>query len=173
MKLLQHYLCFLFVIISLIFGSCTIQQDQSQNAYPDHVGDIASDEGLDDPDFKVCNEKGIYQYYNFGKGLQYKGEKPKIEEHFKTFVSEAEKQSGYVTIRFVVNCTGATGRFRIQQMDTNYQEATFLPETIDQLLTLTKRLDGWVIGDYNGMVRDYYQYLTFKIQEGQLTEILP
>lgn len=160
------------MVISIFF-SCTTQQDQSQNTYPDHVGDIAPDKVLDDPAFKVCNEDEIFQYYNFGKGLQYKGEKPQIVEHFKTFVSQTEKQSGYITIRFVVNCNGSAGRFRIQQMGTDYLEIKFLPETVDQLLTLTEQLDGWMIGEYNGTVRDYYQYLTFKIQDGQLTEIMP
>jgi hypothetical protein len=73
----------------------------------------------------------------------------------------------------VVNCKGETGRFRIQQMDMDYQEMKFLPETVNQLLKLTQQLHGWIIGEYNGAVRDYYQYLTFKIQEGQLMEIMP
>ena len=43
----------------------------------------------------------------------------------------------------------------------------------EQLLNITKSLDGWVIGKHEGKAYDYYQYLTFKIEDGELIEILP
>lgn len=143
--------------------------------YPPQVGDIAFDSEHDDVDFKICNENQIAQYYNFGKGLQYTGEKPKINEHFfSLFKASADaEESGFVTIRFIVNCHGKTGRFRMEGMDNDFHEKSFSKETTTQLLNLTRKLDGWIVPQHDGRSFDYYQYLTFKIEGGRLIEIMP
>jgi|SRR6478609_10982791 len=148
----------------------------TQSKYPDHVGDIAFDAKFDDPTFKICSEHSVHhQYYNFGKGVQYKGEKPAIEKHFKeVYSNKMQGETGYITIRFVVNCDGKTGRFRVQEMNNNYESKIFNKSLVARLLTLTKQLNGWIIGiDSNNKKVDYYQYLTFKIENGKLLEILP
>jgi hypothetical protein len=161
------------ILLTTLF-SCA-QEKKVKPGYPAHVGDINSDPKLDDPNFKPCDEEAIKQYYNFGKGLQYKGEKPKINEHFKVRLKTSDKknESGFLTIRFIVNCAGKTGRFRTQGMDENYNRKTFDDNLTDQLVTLTKIMDGWVIGEHDGKTYDYYQYLTFKIEDGRLIEIMP
>lgn len=73
----------------------------------------------------------------------------------------------------MVNCNGETGRFRTEAMDFSYQPTELSEKTTQQLLNLTKMLKGWKVGTYQEKNRDYYQYLTFKIEEGQLAEILP
>ena len=78
-----------------------------------------------------------------------------------------------MTIRFIVNCQGQTGRFRVQGMSYKYNEKTFNKNLTSQLLSLTKQLDGWIIGENGGKKFDYYQYLTFKIEKGKLIEIMP
>ncbi len=184
-EVLQHEFCltnpfkkimkqFLLITIWLSALCSCGQQKQDTNNYPENVGDIAFNKNLDDPNFKVCNEKQVPQYYNFGKGLQYTGEKPKIIEHFKSFKGlNAPGDSGFITIRFIVNCEGKTDRFRVQEMDNDYNSKSFHKEIRDQLLTLTKSLDGWVIVSDQGHIFDYYQYLTFKINDGKLIEIMP
>lgn len=165
------------LFISLITLCACAQTQEQQNNYPLQVGDIYFDVKLDDSNFKVCDEKQVFQYYNFGKGLNYKGEKVKINEHFKAgFKSnDAVNESGYLTIRFIVNCKGETGRFRVLGMDTDYKEKVFSESLTSQLLQLTKQLDGWIVGEFEGegIPFDYYQYLTFKIENGKLIEIMP
>lgn len=151
------------------------QEKKVKPDYPLQVGDINPDPKLDNPNFKPCDETRVLQYYNFAKGFQYQGEKPKINEHFKSGLKTKgrKNESGFLTIRFIVNCEGKTGRFRVQEMDENYNPKRFNNELTDQLLTLTKNMDGWIIGEYEGKAYDYYQYLTFKIEDGQLIEIMP
>ncbi|MFZ1807082.1 MAG: hypothetical protein WAU36_07675 [Cyclobacteriaceae bacterium] len=150
-------------------------ETKAPSAYPNQVGDISFDSKVDDPNFKICNSDRVLQYYHFGKGLQYKGEKSKINELFKDGYKNTERQgeTGFVTIRFIVNCEGKTGWYRIQAMDKAYKAREFNEKLVDELLELTKKLDGWVIGvDHQNRV-DYYQYLTFKLTNGQLIEIMP
>lgn len=165
--------CFLISILLLIF-SCKSREVNTER-YPPMVGDITFDQQMDDPDFKVCNENQVLQYYNFNKGLQYKGEKAAINQHFNAGLKNKSLlgESGFLTIRFIVNCEGNTGWFRTEGMDKDYEEKEFNKELVDEILKLTKQLDGWVIGTIDTHPLDYYQYLTFKIVDGKLIEIMP
>ena len=144
--------------------------------YPRHVGDIAFDEAIDEKGFQLCNgEKEVRQYFNFSKGLQYEGEKLAIIETFKSEYKpiQSEKETGLIRIRFIVNCKGQSGRFRTICMNNDYQKKDFDNRIINQLLTITKKLSGWRIMPDNSKPHDYYQYLIFKMESGQIKEILP
>lgn len=161
----------LFLILPLLF-SC--QTEKVVSKYPAQVGDIQFDEKIDAADFKKCLfDLSSFQYYNFD-GFQYKGEKLEIEKKLEKLNLKNDKNSnGYVTIRFVVNCEGKAGMLRVQQMNENYKETTFDKKLIDQLLNLTKSLKDWFPKEYLGIKINYYQYLTFKIENGKISEILP
>lgn len=164
---MHRFIVFLF----LIYFSCSHRP--GQNEYPDQVGDIAPDAALDDPSFELCNEGYVFQYYNFN-GVAFEGEKPAIEDHFRSIRGKRYgNESGFVTIRFIVNCKGETGRFRVEQMDANFQTHKLSSGLVDDLLQLTKSLRGWTPAAYEGESCDYYQYLSFKIEDGRLLEILP
>ncbi|MCB0546926.1 MAG: hypothetical protein KDD19_05010 [Phaeodactylibacter sp.] len=143
------------------------------------VGDIPFDQAMDGPEFKLCgHESSTKQYYVRGSSLLpagYKGEKRALEkavlEQYAFPVSASE--NGYVTIRFVVNCRGESGRFRVEQMDFNYQPVRFDPGLVQQLLEITRKLDGWIPVGRDGRTYDFYQYLTFKVRNGQIEKILP
>jgi len=162
---------YLFLILVFTY-SC--QNQSEENIYPLHVGDIAFDEHLDDPDFFICNEKRIPQYYAFDIS-PYKGEKPQIAEYFQEKYSSTglENENGYLTIRFIVNCEGKSGRFRKQEMGLDYLENKFDVRLSEQLFTLTQQLDGWNDIIHKGQRYDYYRYITFKIIDGKIKEILP
>jgi hypothetical protein len=162
-------------LLLLFSYSCNHAQSDAENKYSNHVGDIALDEQLDEPGYVICYPDFVFQYYNFANGVQFEGEKSKIIEHFqKGFKPIAGcKEYGYVTIRFIVNCKGKTGRFRVSEMNMDYEEIKFNDQLVHQLLDLTRQLQGWKVGIYNNQERDYYQYLTFKIEEGIIKEILP
>lgn len=155
-------------IISVLFLAC--QSSSEQGIYAKNVGDITFDELVDDPTFLLCDANHVAQYYNFSKGMQYKGEKIRILEHFETLFkgNEIQGETGYITIRFIVNCHGKSGRFRLQGMNENYEEKKFHHELATRIMDYTKKLDGWVEEK-----NDYYQYLTFRIQNGRITDIMP
>lgn len=163
-----------FFILLLVINSCK-KVTKNTVEYPLHVGDITFDPSLDDPDFKICNSEVVLQYYDFGKGVQYKGEKPTINEAFKNEFEgmEMNDETGFLTIRFIVNCEGKTGCFRVQGMDKEYREKKFNSELVNKLLLITRNLDGWIIKGDETNKFDYYQYLTFKLVNGQLIEIMP
>ena len=63
-------------------------------------------------------------------------------------------------------------------MDENYQEKVFDQSITNQLLEITKNLKGWIPKNFTSKTNevfsyDYYQYLIFKMKDGQISEILP
>lgn len=159
--------------VFLLFWSCASQQEATAS-YPPNVGDSQFDPTLDDKRFKVCNGQNVLQYYNFGKGVQFEGEKQKIDAHFAPMKKQKYgDDSGFITIRFIVNCEGKTGRYWIQSMNNDYQPDEFDKSLITKLLSSTQSLEGWKVGEFDGRRFDYYQHLIFKIENGRLIEIMP
>ena len=160
------------LFLCLIVG-CATEKDKPK--YLRWVGDIEADPEIDGSVFQICySEARVKQYFNFSQGLQYEGEKTAIVEVFRQNYEAVDlPQSGWIRIRFIVNCKGESGRFRLTTSNTQYQAQDFDPKITDQLLSITQSLDGWKPLPDQEDPRDYYQYLTFKIENGTLKEILP
>ncbi|MBF8457601.1 hypothetical protein IV494_10465 [Kaistella sp. G5-32] len=169
---MRNLLLILFMIPLL--ANCQSEKN-ALSKYAANVGDIAFNQDTDGSDFKRClSDDFTFQYYNDLKGFLYKGEKIEIERKLAALKLQDDRtENGYITIRFIVNCEGKTGLFRVQQMNENYQKFAFDKKFGDQLLKFTEKLDGWIPKEYEGRKLDYYQYLTFKIENGKVSEILP
>lgn len=171
----------LFLLISLaLLSSCGSKPTDNQTTegegkaevqkpaiakYPPHIGDIAFDPQQDTSDFKPCNSLRIPQYYALGADFRVPNEV--LMGHFGTASLPANDQTGYYTIRFIVNCTGKTGRYREQSMSVDYQNMKFDSAFTEVIKSRLVSFDQWPQG------RDFYQYLTFKIEQGKITEVLP
>lgn len=163
-----------FALFVSIFA-CKNDEKKSETLYLNHVGDTHFVAETDSTGFQPCHPDLAYQYYNFGGSARFKGEKPAIERYFRERykAEENQQENGYFTVRFLVNCEGKSSWFRTEAMDLEYQPKQFHSAISNQLLQLTKALEGWTVAEYEGQTYDYYQYLTFKIENGQLSEILP
>ncbi|MDN3690814.1 hypothetical protein QWZ06_00265 [Chryseobacterium tructae] len=146
--------------------------------YPDTVGDIAFNDKLDEAGFKKCgalkDKPFSFQYYNVSQQFDYKGEKIVIEEKLKKENISSEKQlNGYITVRFLVNCEGKAGLFRLKHLDSDLKDVSLDEALENKLLRFTKSLNGWMPKEIEGLKVDYYQYLTYKIEDGKVSEVLP
>lgn len=165
---------YLPVAILVLLISCKNTSDK-QSTHLANVGIIPKDESVDDSNFQPCHEDYSLFYYQVDNSDHlYKGEKPAIVKTFDDIKLPAiDQNDGYVTIRFLVNCKGETGRFRVEQVDFEYKDKEFEGELVTQLLEKTKQLDGWWPATREGYKCDYYKYLTFKIINNQTVDILP
>ncbi len=147
------------------------RHDKKRVAYIDPVNTL--DDALY---FELCgHEKGIVDYYNSSPDVRYldgKGEMKKIIRE-KVAREKLQGESGYLTFRFVVNCKGEAGRYVLEQSDLNYQKKRFPGETIDHLYQITYDLKRWQPGVIRGEEQDAYVYLTYKLQNGVVTDVLP
>lgn len=162
-----------FLLLVLFYSACSTSRNEGELAH--YVGDIYFDPAQDDRKFMLCDDQEeVFQYFNFSRGMQIKGEKKALDRFIKTrFKKTKTTDNGYVRVRFVVNCKGETGRFRLLVSDLQFKEASLSKELTSQLMEITKGIKGWQIIYHEGKNRDYYQYLTFKIVNGEIKEILP
>ncbi|MDO9512542.1 MAG: hypothetical protein Q7J34_12335 [Bacteroidales bacterium] len=165
---------------TFLWGLCifllTLSELHAQDIqYPKNVGDINYNSQFDSSDFIICDSNHIKQYSNFGKGMQIYGEKTKLLDYFSDNfqTSETIEETGYITVRFIVNCQGQSGRFRMYEMDNDFKAKKFAEQISRQILRLTRNFKLWKAAEKEGVYYDYYQYLTFKIENGLIKEILP
>jgi hypothetical protein len=117
----------------------------------------------------------LLQYYQ--TGLEYKGGLKKVKSIFLANYRKpksSKKETGYLTIRFMVNCKCELGKFEFFELSSSYHSYSFSKAIKDQLLDITKSLNDWKLGYYPhyGFV-DSYKFFTFKIVEGEIVDIIP
>ena len=83
------------------------------------------------------------------------------------------KQSGFITIRFIVNCHLELCCFHTYEMDENYQPMAFNEDVKAQLITFIKNLNGWQSGKYEDKIINYRYYLNFVIKNGEFKRVSP
>ncbi len=173
---------FPLIALVLVFNACRDKPHESKkplkkvSKYPLKLGNIDYDSLIDDPTFNVCNgERSVVQYFVFDEKT-YEGEMWALEKEVRAQydLPVMEGQTGLVRIRFIVNCEGQAGRHRAIAMDAAYNAFEFDTKIIQKLLDITKSLKGWkIFKNKQQQPLDYYQYLIYKIKDGQLLEILP
>lgn len=144
---------------------------------PKRVAYIDPDEVLDRyAYFSPCGDPDrIYDYYNGRVDAGFKGGKRSLERALegKLDAGILFGESGYLTLRFVINCEGRVGWFKVEEADLNYQLTSFRRETIQHVFDVIQDLSPWQPGIINGEVADTYAYITLKLNNGNLVEILP
>jgi len=127
--------------------------------------------------FTLCDSIGLWPYYN--PTLKYQGGFWEIKQQFKTTCptnkfKNLKNNTGIVTIQFKVNCKGEIGNFKLQQCDLNYQPTLLDKKITTYLLSQTKQLKNWIPAiDEDGNTVNSHKFLSFKLKEGVLLEILP
>jgi len=82
-------------------------------------------------------------------------------------------QNGMLAYRFVINCEGKAGRFIFRSYDFDYPAKEFSSTAKAHLLEILLRLKTWQPCVIRSENRDSYAYITFKIKDGEIIDILP
>ena len=139
------------------------------------VAYIDPDSAMDkETPFQTCDEY-IYDYYNGEQKLHYNGGKKAIWEVVNKRLNKKKllKESGYLTFRFVINCKGTMGRITTEQAGLDFQPKKFSYITVNHFYKIAQEVDDWIPTNIRGENVDAYFYLTFKLKNGELIELLP
>jgi hypothetical protein len=163
----------LLLLLLLPFAS-TQAQSTTPPQRRDNVGDIAFDPALDDTSFHLHDSTRISQYYNSAAyWLVHKDSVTRFIRSRYHPPADAANQDGWLTIRFIINTEGRTGRFRLFEMDSSYQPIHFDPRISAALLATIRDWPGWTPAHYKEMRFNTYQYITFRLRQGRITTISP
>ncbi|MEM9884675.1 MAG: hypothetical protein AAF849_02215 [Bacteroidota bacterium] len=165
-RLIHFFLCL------LLFTACQSQESPKEEVLS-MTGFIPHDDEADDPNFTLCQAGYTYPYYYFD--INRKRDKIDLANYLKEQLKYSFDAdfTGYLTLRFLMNCEGKLGRFRSEAMNTQWQavevEAQYWKDMEQALLSYPN----WVLGEYEGKTYDYNYYVSLKIETGKIKEILP
>lgn len=156
---------YLSIIIQLAFSTLCL----SQTKY-DKPGSILVDSTTYQ---RLCLDTGLPEYYSLN--AKHPKSSYQILDEAQQLYKKPEKsgQSGFLTVRLIVNCRGEAVAFHLYEIDENYKNRPFDALISSQLLDFVKKLGGWKIGTYEGKSYNYYTYLCFKIKNGNLETVAP
>ena len=137
---------------------------------------LVPDQSLDfrDTNFQLCNSN-LYRnfpgnrYYSTGTKLKgghyniWKQLNDKMEYDPEIFFN------GLFKVDFVVNCQGESGRFSTMAFDREYKQTSIPEDLSSQLLEITANLGPWSVPRR----MDAYCYVTYRIENGKIVDILP
>lgn len=144
------------------------------NPYNEDVGYIYEKDALDDG-FKLCYDEKVFPYYYGRSQAKFTYGKDSLKQYFLEKYSNYDdtSESGFITFRFIVNCKGEAGRFVIHELGTDFQNKKFNEKIVANLYEHLGKLKDWQPIMYYDDKYDSFIHITFKIENGELLEILP
>jgi len=143
-----------------------------ENEFTKRVAYIDPEKALLSEDFETCSDY-IFDYYNPERAT-YSKEKNGLRKFILThYKNKNYNDSGYLNIRFVINCNGETGRYIIHENDLDLEPKPFNKDLVNQLFDLTVQLKEWNPNVIRGKKRDSYMYISYRIENGEITQIIP
>ena len=176
---------FCAVLIVIIFTSAMQIHPFSKylpqgEIYTERVAYIDLKNALHTENFEICDSAYIVDYYNRGpddtihRPTAYFSKKNGLrKEVISKYENRNYDDSGYLNFRFIVNCKGEAGAYVIHENDLNLEPKQFDPDLVNQLLDITIGLEKWNPNFMRGEERDSYMYLSYRIEKGDITEIIP
>ncbi len=145
-----------------------------QAAAPKRVAYIDPAQVLDKgTDFTPCDDD-IVDYYNGDPDAGPLGGKRALWNLFAQLDPELlSGQSGYLTFRFVINCEGKAGYFITEEVGLDFVRKRFPEPLVLHVYEVLSGFRKWQSTSIRGEVYDAYAYVTLKLKDGELVEILP
>jgi hypothetical protein len=124
---------------------------------------------------KKCPE--AYAYY-YSMGTKYPENSASLLKEVQTFLQQQNKNyinSGYITFRFMIDCEGKPlPKTQVLQTNEKYAAFHFEKELVEELFAFLKTLDKWRMAKAtDGNSYSYKAFLTFKIKDGKVINIIP
>jgi len=158
----------IFYLILVFFLSNCNQFNEKKQVYENQIGDTPFDIDLDDKNFKFCDATNVLHKR---AQIKYKGGTRALEEELLKKYNLSPSYTafnGYFVIRFAVNCNNQTGRFRMQTLDSNFNQTQCPADLEKEILSIVKGLKGWEHAFYRDKDYDCYTFINIKMINGQI-----
>jgi hypothetical protein len=167
----------LFLIIALLaFGYFYIENKSPINKekFPHYIGYIDQEKALLNDVYELCDDGDIYKTHHGAPDDAFEVSKKRFRDILLSeYKNENYTDSGYLNFRFLVNCKGNAGWFEIVEMNLDLEESDLNDKMVNQLFKLTSDSKHWKIFTHDDIPRNYYMYISYRIEHGEIIEILP
>ncbi|WP_299432865.1 hypothetical protein [uncultured Aquimarina sp.] len=165
------FVLFLFGVYYFKIGRYNVDDQK----YPYYIGYLNPQNTFSPEGFILCGDKeAVYKTHHGAPKIAYSPNKGIYDRRIRSnFFKNRFNDSGYINFRFIVNCKGEPGRFETIQTNLNLEETSHNSDLVRHLLELTSNPENWNIFIHENQPRNYYTYISYKIEHGEITEILP
>ena len=123
----------------------------------------------------ICKNYNAYYYQVGGK---YPESSSSILKQARTFLQKNNKRypgNGYITFRFIVDCEGKImKKIQVLQTDEMYKPYHFSKDLVNELFLFFNTMQKWKIAKTKqGDVFNYFAFIAFKINNGEVINIIP
>lgn len=168
----------LVLIIGAIAGYFYYQiegkYDVNEEKYAHYIGYLGNSN--DTSTFERCDEtKTVGWFASAATYVQiFRGGKPNFKKYIKQNYSKVDSaENGFLNLRFIINCNGEVGHMEVNELGSNYKSTKLSPKLVEQLTKLSSRKENWIVPISKDKPTDAYMYLIYKIENGEIVEILP
>ena len=126
----------------------------------------------DDPEFSMCDSPSIRSGRN---RLQYEGGKDQLNEDIEAYYRKVDYQnnySGYIVLRFLINCRGDIGRYRVASLGPDLRSQKAPKELLSHSLAMIDYIDHWTKSQAYGDGTEYSKFINIKFDNGQIQHVL-
>jgi hypothetical protein len=165
----------LVLAIIAFFGLYTYYNNKitpSKDVFTERVAYIDPDNSLLSEGFETCQDR-IFDYYNPTRATYSTGKYGLKEEVFNAYDHTKYTDSGYLSVRFVINCKGQTGRYVWHESNLDLEPTALSKNLVDDLVTITTNLKLWNPNVIRDEKVDSYMYILYRIENGKITQIIP
>ncbi len=165
---------FLFGIATGYFGKKYWNYKEKTNTKTHRVGFIfpEKDNVVTLDTAKAHWHKKILGDYSSAAPKIYQGSKYQFKERlFTSFNADKYKDNGYFNLRFYISNEGKVWLYEFNEMDFDFNPIHFSPGLKEELIELSFKQDNW--NPYSEEDLNYYMHLTYRIENGKITEIIP
>jgi hypothetical protein len=119
-----------------------------------------------------------YNAYFYSVGGKYPENSSSLLKEVQTFLQQKPENysgSGYISFRFTVDCEGKLmQKIQVLQTDEKYTSTHFDKSMVNELFAFLKTLNKWRIAKTkDAEAFSYKAFITFKIQNGKVINIIP
>ncbi len=173
--ILLTLLLILLVLAGYMYYQYKGKYPENKDKYPHKIGYINPENTLNATGFTICDDKKMLGYYSSAAPYIYRDNKlvfkQKIIDNYK---NNEYQDTGYLNLRFLINCEGKVGHVEVNEFDIDLIRSDLTDELVDQLIKLALKEDNWEIRNkHYDTPQNHYMYLLFKLENGNVTEILP
>lgn len=161
------------ILVALFYYQYQGKYQIDSEKYAHNVGYIDPSNAIQfNDDFKLCGKGRLTGYYHSAAPKIYKGTKLNFREFIlSNFDNKGFTDSGMLNLRFHINCNGQVGNMEVNELDNDFEKSSLTEELVEQLIILVSQSKNWET--FAGEDYNYYMYLNFKIEDGNITEIVP
>ncbi|MGO3182557.1 MAG: hypothetical protein ACTIJ9_06960 [Aequorivita sp.] len=168
-------LCILALLV--VFGGWLYFSNKypvDEDKYPNYIGYINQETAVLNDVYELCDAESIYHVHHGASDKGYAVNKKQFRDVIlSSYKNENYTDSGYLNFRFLVSCEGNPGWFETIQVDSNFNTTHFSKGLVSQLRNLTAQPENWNVITIEDNPVDYYMYVSYKLKDGEITEILP